>query len=137
MAMVFGPSAEAVRVGTLILPPGYLRVPPAPAAAPAVGDPDGPHVPLPDKLAPQRVVPPFPAAAYGAMLRAPVWEPIAFGHAPQPPPPPPPQPMPDLQDPALLADRRRVLEQAMARSGRLSTIFTDDNSYRSDKLGLR
>lgn len=54
-----------------------------------------------------------------------------------PPPPPPPLPIPDLEDPALLARRRRELEGASTRSGRLSTMLTDDTAYSGSKLGLR
>jgi hypothetical protein len=53
-----------------------------------------------------------------------------------PPPPPPPLPMPDLQDPAILAAKRRNLEASAARSGRSSTILTGDD-YGGDKLGTR
>ncbi len=60
-----------------------------------------------------------------------------FGHPKAPPPPPPPAPIPDLQDPALLAERRKALEDASRRSGRLSTIFTGDQGYSGDKLGVR
>ena len=61
----------------------------------------------------------------------------ALSH-PKPPAPPPPQPIPDLQDPAILATKRRDLESAMARSGRLSTLLTGDenSSYSGSKLGL-
>lgn len=66
------------------------------------------------------------------------WAPVAaFGSRPSPPPPPAPLPMPDTEDPALLTRRRRELEGAMARSGRLSTMLTDEDSYSRDKLGLR
>lgn len=66
------------------------------------------------------------------------WAPVAaFGGPKAPPPPPPPQPMPDLQDPAILAQARKAREAAMARSGRLSTMLTGDTDYSSDKLGLR
>lgn len=52
-----------------------------------------------------------------------------------PPAPPPPQPMPDLMDPALLAAKRRTLEGAAARSGRMSTILSGGDSYSGDTLG--
>jgi hypothetical protein len=65
------------------------------------------------------------------------WAPIAAFGSPKPPAPPPPQAMPDIQDPALLTNRRKLLEAAMARGGRLSTMLTDDNSYNRDTLGLR
>lgn len=58
---------------------------------------------------------------------------IFGGGAPKPPAPPPPQPMPDLQDPAIARARRRLLEGAMSRSGRMSTMLTDE--YSGDKLG--
>lgn len=60
----------------------------------------------------------------------------AFGH-PKPPAPPPPAPIPDLQDPALLATRKRDLEGAMSRSGRLSTMLTDENGYNRERLGVK
>ena len=69
------------------------------------------------------------------------WAPVvAIGGGREIPAPPLPAPMPDLEDPALLAERRKALRGARQRSGRLSTIFTDenqdDNSYRGDRLGL-
>jgi hypothetical protein len=54
-----------------------------------------------------------------------------------PPPPAPPQPIPDIEDPALLARKRKEAEAAMSRSGRLSTMLTDDEGYSGRKLGLR
>lgn len=59
-----------------------------------------------------------------------------FGGRPKPPAPPPPQPIPDLEDPAIMAKKRRTLESAMVRSGRQSTVLTGDE-YGGDKLGLR
>lgn len=58
-----------------------------------------------------------------------------FGGPPKPPRPEPPLPMPDLNDPAILAAKRRTLEAAVGRSGRASTMLTDD--YSGDKLGSR
>lgn len=55
---------------------------------------------------------------------------------PKPPPPPDPLPIPDLNDPAILAARRRRLDDAMSRSGRASTQLGDDNSYSANKLGM-
>lgn len=60
-----------------------------------------------------------------------------MGRKSTPPPPPAPLPMPDLESPAVAAARKRNLEGALARSGRLSTMLTDENSYGRDKLGLR
>lgn len=60
-----------------------------------------------------------------------------MGRREKPPPPPAPLPMPDLESPDLVAARRRTLEGALARSGRLSTMLTDENRYGRDKLGLR
>ena len=51
--------------------------------------------------------------------------------------PAPVLPIPDPQDPELLARRRREAEAALSRSGRLSTMLTDDNAYSGSKLGLR
>lgn len=59
------------------------------------------------------------------------------GSAPKPLSPPDPLPIPDLNDPAILAQRRRRLDDAMSRSGRLSTVLTDSGGYSSDKLGVR
>lgn len=58
------------------------------------------------------------------------------GGGAKPPPPPDPVPIPDLEDPAILATRRRKLDDVMSRSGRASTQLTD-NPYSGDKLGLR
>lgn len=59
-----------------------------------------------------------------------------FGGRPKPPPPPPPQPMPDLLDPAILAAKRRPLEDVRGRGGRASTLLTGDD-YQREKLGSR
>lgn len=62
-----------------------------------------------------------------------------FGGGPKvssPPPPPPPLPMPDINDPAVLAAKRRRLESAQAGSGRASTMLTGED-YGGDKLGTR
>jgi len=57
--------------------------------------------------------------------------------APDPPPPKPVVPMPDFDDPAIAAARRKVLEQAAARSGRASTILAGgDGDYNGNKLGV-
>jgi hypothetical protein len=56
--------------------------------------------------------------------------------APKLPPPPPVVPIPDLEDPAILAAKRKIQTEAAARSGRASTLLsggTDD--YSSTKLG--
>ena len=57
-----------------------------------------------------------------------------FGGAKTPtlPPIPPPAPLPD--DNAILAAKRATIQQAMVRSGRLSTILTDGQGQ-SQKLG--
>lgn len=52
------------------------------------------------------------------------------------PPPPPVVPIPDINDPAVLARKRRVLEDAATRSGRVSTLLSD-NEYSGGKLGIR
>lgn len=85
----------------------------------------------------------MPDVLYRAALT--LWEPRGalpcalgglFGGRPKPPPPPPPQPMPDLLDPAVLAARRRPLEDVRGRGGRASTLLTGDE-YSNDKLGNR
>lgn len=53
------------------------------------------------------------------------------------PAPAPVLPIPDLEDPELLALKRRDREAALQRGGRLSTMLTDDNAYSGSKLGLR
>lgn len=63
------------------------------------------------------------------------WAPVAAFGAPKPPAPPPPEPIPDLQDPALAARKKQTAAAAQARSGRLSTMLTDE--FDGDKLGLR
>lgn len=70
------------------------------------------------------------------------WPPImAFGHpkAAAPPPPPAPLPIPDIEGPTALAAKRRLLDAASVRSGRLSTLLTgdDNNSYAGNRLGVR
>lgn len=56
-----------------------------------------------------------------------------MGGGAKPPTPPPPQPMPDLNDPAILAAKKRELQAASTRSGRASTQLSDD--YGGVKLG--
>lgn len=55
---------------------------------------------------------------------------------PPPPPPPPPLPMPDPNDPAILAAKRREEMLARARSGRASTLLSGTGDGGSDKLGV-
>lgn len=57
-----------------------------------------------------------------------------FG-SPKVPKPPDPTPIPDLFDPAVLAARRRTLENAAARSGRASTNLANQDQYGGTKLG--
>jgi hypothetical protein len=65
------------------------------------------------------------------------WPPVAaFGAPAKPPPPPNPAPMPDMEDPALLAAQKKLLEAPMARFGRLSTMLTDQSGYSGNKLGI-
>ncbi len=52
-----------------------------------------------------------------------------------PPPPPPPLPMPDMEDPAIIAERRRRMALESQRSGRASTILSGE--YSGDTLGTR
>lgn len=79
----------------------------------------------------------------GWLYRAPRrdgWPPVAaFSHPKALPTPPPPTPMPtpDLQDPEIIAIRRRQIEAALLRGGRASTNLTDDSGYSRDKLGMR
>lgn len=58
-----------------------------------------------------------------------------FSGPPKPPAPPPPTPMPDLMDPAILAERKRTLQEAAGRSGRASTMLSSNNDYTNTKLG--
>lgn len=59
-----------------------------------------------------------------------------FSSPPKPPAPPPPTPMPDLLDPAILAEKKRVLNQAASRSGRNSTLLSGGgDDYSGQKLG--
>lgn len=56
------------------------------------------------------------------------------------PPTPPITPIPDLNDPASLAARKKQQEEIMARAGRQSTILADDRvapdtSYKGTVLG--
>lgn len=59
-----------------------------------------------------------------------------FGGAPSPPPPPPPPPppapMPVPDDESVKTAQKKRAASIVQRSGRLSTILTDDNV---DKLG--
>jgi hypothetical protein len=53
------------------------------------------------------------------------------GSPPSPPPPPPPPPViptPDMNDPALIASRKRTAATAQARSGRISTALTGEDT---------
>ncbi len=52
---------------------------------------------------------------------------------PPPPPPPPPAPMPTPDDSAIKAAQKKQAALSIGRSGRLSTILSDDSG--SDKLG--
>lgn len=52
-----------------------------------------------------------------------------------PPKPPPVTRMPDENDPAVLAARRKQYEMASERAGRASTFLAD--AYQNDKLGGR
>lgn len=56
------------------------------------------------------------------------------GSAPKPPPIQPPAVMPTPDDAAIKAAKQRQLASIMARSGRQSTVLTD-NSGQNDKLG--
>jgi hypothetical protein len=47
-----------------------------------------------------------------------------------------PTPLADLQDPAILARKRRVTEESAARSGRASTVLTQNGDYSGNKLGI-
>lgn len=49
-----------------------------------------------------------------------------FSGPPKPPPPPAPVPIPDTMDPAVLAARQRIVNEAAARSGRASTLLSED-----------
>jgi len=77
-------------------------------------------------------------AIVGAPVRA---LPCAFGGPSAPPAPPPPTPIPDPNGPAALAAQSKAMTDALARSGRLSTILTagQDNggssAYSGAKLG--
>jgi hypothetical protein len=63
--------------------------------------------------------------------------------APAPPPITPPAPMPDPDDPAAVAARRKKVADTMARAGRRSTILTDAgggtnyDSYAGTSLGAQ
>lgn len=50
-----------------------------------------------------------------------------------PPKPKKPDPMPDENDPAIMAARKRQLEMAATRSGRASTMLSEN--YTNDRLG--
>lgn len=58
------------------------------------------------------------------------------GGKPAVPAVPAPTPMPDMADPAVLAAKQRVIDQAAARSGRASTILSGGPTYANDKLGV-
>lgn len=56
--------------------------------------------------------------------------------APPPPPPPEPVTMPEADDEAVQKAKRRKLAEIQARSGRASTILTDNGGAApSEKLG--
>ena len=56
--------------------------------------------------------------------------------APPPPPPPEPVTMPEADDEAVRKAKRRKLAEIQARSGRASTILTDNGGAApSEKLG--
>ena len=56
--------------------------------------------------------------------------------APSPPPPPEPVTMPEADDEAVQKAKRRKLAEIQARSGRASTILTDNGGAApSEKLG--
>lgn len=58
------------------------------------------------------------------------------GGSPKVPVQPPPLPMPDLANPAFLAEQRRRAQGQAVRSGRASTILSGDD-YGSETLGTR
>lgn len=51
----------------------------------------------------------------------------ALFRRPKPPPVQPPAPMPDINDPAVREAGRNAQADAMSRSGRSSTILTEDD----------
>jgi hypothetical protein len=72
-------------------------------------------------------------------------EPLAFGGGARAAPAPPvvaaPEPvkptlLPDPEDPAILAARRRQLQRAAGRSGRASTVLSSQEDYSTDKTGV-
>jgi hypothetical protein len=56
--------------------------------------------------------------------------------APAPVEPVKPVPLPDPEDPAVLAERRRSLQRAAGRSGRASTVLRAQEDYSTDKTGV-
>jgi hypothetical protein len=54
---------------------------------------------------------------------------------PKLPAPAPVLPMPDPMDPAVLAERQRIMSQAAARSGRASTLLSGGYAPATEKLG--
>lgn len=54
---------------------------------------------------------------------------------PKPPKPQPPARMPDPESPEVLEARRRKIAEQQARSGRESTILSDDDAYSNNFLG--
>lgn len=56
-------------------------------------------------------------------------------NGPKLPTPPPETPMPDENDPAVVAAKKRAQELAQSRSGRTATILSD--SYDRDTTGAR
>lgn len=58
-----------------------------------------------------------------------------FGKTPAPPPISAPAPMPDNSSPAVLEAQRKAAADAMARSGRTSTILTDTSGPAANQRG--
>ena len=54
---------------------------------------------------------------------------------PKPPRPQPPARMPDPESPEVQEARRRKIAEQRARSGRESTILSDDDAYSNSFLG--
>jgi hypothetical protein len=60
---------------------------------------------------------------------------IGAAKPPKPPALQPPARMPDPQSPEVMEAARRRVAERRARSGRESTILTDDDAYSNDLLG--